>query len=188
MVFTAPLTPAKPALTKTDSSGLRGCTPTYPHKIALISRTVKFAGFHKKRVRNSPAKSSRGSGPYAELISMKTSVGSLPVRGTSSEANPRWASEEWLTQICHAESWPAAHLELPDNVTSGPLSNRIQRRGCKGAWGLLQGVTTFENHQLRQAEERLSKFLEILLCLTLLQTWVIKQSKRKPKSQTKISL
>ena len=37
------------------------------------------------------------------------------------------------------------------------MSNWIQRRGCKGAWGLLPGVTTFENHQLRQTEERLSK-------------------------------
>lgn len=135
---------------------MQECTPTYRHTITPIGKTLQLARFRKTLVRNSPAKSSCGSRPYAELISLKTSVGSLPVRGGSSEANPRWASEKgWLTWIYCAESRLAARLELPDNVTSGPLSNRTQPWGCKGAWGLLQGVTTFENHQLRQTEESL---------------------------------
>ena len=183
VVFTAPLTSAKPALTKADGSGLRGCTPTYPHKIALIGRTVKFAGFHKKRVRNSPAKSSCGSGPYAELISMKTSVGSLqwgqPQVGIWGVADP--GLSRWIT--ARRPSRASWQCDIRVMWVTGFSDGAAREHG-----GCYRGSLRLRIISLDRLRKDCLKFLEILLCLTLLQTRVIKQSKRKPKSQTKISL
>lgn len=109
---------------------------TCHQKTALIGGTLKFAVFHQKLVRSSSAKSYCGFWACAELILIKTSKGSLPVRGGSHEANLRCASDEGRpTWICRA----AGHsLEPPDNVTSGSWGTGLGTGAVREHWGLIQ--------------------------------------------------